>query len=69
LVAIHVTNGVAALSGYYWHIDREALIRYRQLWHVCHRLTKPFHTLSVSRGDGISTQGTSSVLYSEPMGR
>jgi hypothetical protein len=34
-VAIRHIVGVAALSGYRWHVDREVFIRYRQLWHVC----------------------------------
>jgi hypothetical protein len=34
-VAIHRTDGVAALSGYCWHVDRKVFVRYRKLWHVC----------------------------------
>jgi hypothetical protein len=44
-VAIHLTNGVAALSGHCWHADHEVFVRYRKLWHVYHRIDDTFSDL------------------------
>jgi hypothetical protein len=41
-VAIHLTDGVAALSGHYLYVDREVFVRYWMLWHVCSRLDDTF---------------------------
>jgi hypothetical protein len=35
IVPIHRIDGVVVLSGYYWHVDGEVFVHYRQLWHVC----------------------------------
>jgi hypothetical protein len=34
-VSIHRIDGVASLSRYCWHVDREVFVRYRKLSHVC----------------------------------
>jgi hypothetical protein len=44
-VAIHLTDGVAAISGHYSHVDREVFVRYLKLWHVCSRLDDTFSDL------------------------
>jgi hypothetical protein len=41
-VAINRTDGVAALSGHCWHVDREVFVRYQKLRHVCSRLDDTF---------------------------
>jgi hypothetical protein len=33
-VAIHLIDGVAALSEHCSHVDREVFVRYWKLWHV-----------------------------------
>jgi hypothetical protein len=44
-VVIQLTDGVAALSGHYWHVDHEVFVCYRKLWHVCHRIDDTFSDL------------------------
>jgi hypothetical protein len=41
-VAIHYTDGMAALSGHCWHVDREVFVLYRKLWHVYSSLDDTF---------------------------
>jgi hypothetical protein len=41
-VTIHLTDGVAALSGYYLHVKYEVFVCYWKLWHVCNRLDDTF---------------------------
>jgi hypothetical protein len=45
LVAIHLTDGVAALSEHCAHMDREVFVRYWKLWHVYSRLDDTFSDL------------------------
>jgi hypothetical protein len=42
LVAIHCTDGEAALSGHCWQVDSEIFVRYCKLWHVCSSLDDTF---------------------------
>jgi hypothetical protein len=44
-VAIHLTDGVAALSGHYWHVDHEVFVRYQKLWHVYYKIDETFSDL------------------------
>jgi hypothetical protein len=42
---MHFTDGVAALLGHCWHVDREVFVRYWKLWHVCSRTDDIFSDL------------------------
>jgi hypothetical protein len=44
-VVIHLTGGVAALSGHCWHVDHKVFVRYKKLWHVSSRLDDTFSDL------------------------
>jgi hypothetical protein len=38
-MVIYLTDGVAALSSHYWHVDREPFVHFWKLWHICSRLS------------------------------
>jgi hypothetical protein len=44
-VAIHLTDGMAALLGHYWHVDREVFVHFWKLWHIRSRLDDTFSDL------------------------